>query len=108
MVIELKGYPGGIAGEGGTALHSFYNVWKPYGDDHKKQLVKGIPQELIDRLVEIGGCCGHAETTSGYDYDSVSTGIDTELYKLVAFEMMDEAGVYCMMTTMLSEMWLTV
>lgn len=103
MVVELKGYPGGIAGEGGTALHSFYNVWKPYGEDKKKQVVKGIPQELIDRLMDIGGCCGHAETKAGFDYDSVSTSIDTELYKLVAFEMMDEAGVICMMNTMIAE-----
>ena len=29
----------------------------------------------------------------GYDYDSVCTAIDTELYKLVAFEMLVEAGV---------------
>lgn len=100
IVIELKGYPGGIAGEGGTALHSFYNVWKPYDDVAKTQLVKGIPQELIDRLMTVGGCSGHSETTKGYDYDSVSTGIDTELYKLTAFEMLDEAGVTCMMNTM--------
>ena len=29
-LIELKGYTGGIITEGGTALHSFFNVWKPY------------------------------------------------------------------------------
>lgn len=103
MVIELKGYPGGIAGEGGTALHSFYNVWKPYEDVEKKQLVKGLPQEMIDRLMAIGGCSGHAETTAGFDYDGISTGIDTELYKLVTFEMLSDAGVYCMMNTMVTE-----
>ncbi|MGQ9591759.1 MAG: FAD-dependent oxidoreductase, partial [Planctomycetota bacterium] len=27
-VIEWKGYPGGTVVEGGTALHSFYNLWK--------------------------------------------------------------------------------
>jgi hypothetical protein len=101
MVIEAKGYPGGTAVEGGTALHSFYNLWKPFERVEKRQVVRGIPQELIDRLVKMGGCSGHAEMERGYDYDSVSTGIDTELYKLAAFEMMSEAGVTCMMNTLM-------
>ena len=73
MVIEAKGYPGGTAVEGGTALHSFYNLWKPFERVEKRQVVRGIPQELIDRLVKMGGCSGHAEMERGYDYDSVST-----------------------------------
>src|SRR5512134_297155 len=28
MLIERKGYTGGTVTEGGTALHSFYNLWK--------------------------------------------------------------------------------
>ena len=27
ILIERKGYPGGTVVEGGTALHSFYNLW---------------------------------------------------------------------------------
>jgi hypothetical protein len=38
----------------------------------------------------------------GYDYDSVCTAIDTELYKLVAFEMLDEAGVFVCVNTLLA------
>ncbi|MDH7502287.1 MAG: FAD-dependent oxidoreductase, partial [Verrucomicrobiota bacterium] len=29
-LIEAKGYPGGTVTEGGTALHSFYNLWKAF------------------------------------------------------------------------------
>ena len=29
-LIEVKGYPGGTVTEGGTALHSFYNLWKAF------------------------------------------------------------------------------
>jgi hypothetical protein len=39
--------------------------------------------------------------TKGYDYDSVCTCIDTELYKLVAFEMLEEAGVFVAVNTLL-------
>lgn len=30
MLIEAKGYPGETVVEGGTALHSYYNLWKPF------------------------------------------------------------------------------
>lgn len=99
-LIEVKGYPGGTVTEGGTALHSFYNLWKAF-DVEKRQVVRGIPQEIIDRLMKVGACSGHAEMSRGYNYDSVCTCIDTELYKLVTFEMLVEAGVQVFVNTML-------
>ena len=99
-LIESKGYVGGIVVEGGTALHSFYNLYKPFPDVEKKQIVKGIPQEIIDRLSAIGATTGHAEMLSRYDYDSICTAIDTEMYKLVAFDMLTEANVFLCMNTL--------
>lgn len=93
VLIENKGYTGGTVVEGGTALHSFFNLWKAFPGVSKRQVVKGIPQEIVERLMRIGGCTGHAEMLSHYDYDSVCTAIDTELYKLVTMEMLHEAGV---------------
>jgi len=101
-LIESKGYVGGIAVEGGTALHSFYNLWKAFPGVAKRQLVNGIPQELIDRLAKRGGTSGHAEMEVGFDYDSVCTAIDTELYKLTGFEMLVEAGVSIYINTMVA------
>lgn len=101
-LIEVKGYPGGTATEGGTALHSFYNLWKAFPGVKKRQVVRGIPQEIIDRLQKVGGTSGHAEMSRGYDYDSVCTAIDTEMYKLVTFEMLDEAGVFICVNTLLA------
>lgn len=102
ILIEAKGYPGGIVVEGGTALHSFYNLWKAFPGVQKRQVVKGIPQEIVDRLLELGGTTGHAEMLKRYDYDSVCTAIDTESYKLVAFEMLEEAGVAICVNTLLT------
>ena len=95
-IVEVKGYPGG------TALHSYYNLWKAFPGVQKRQVVKGIPQEIIDRLMKVGGCSGHAEMTEGYNYDSICTCIDTEFYKLVAFEMLVEAGVFVCVNTLLT------
>ncbi|MFP4104583.1 MAG: FAD-dependent oxidoreductase [Phycisphaerae bacterium] len=99
-LVESKGYLGGVAVEGGTALHSFYNLWKAFPEVEKKQVVRGLPQELIDRLAEVGGTSGHAEMTRGFDYDSVCTAIDVELYKLIAAEMLNEAGADMLLNTM--------
>ena len=101
-MIEVKGYPGGTVTEGGTALHSFYNLWKAFPGVKKQQVVRGIPQQIIDRLLKVGGTSGHAEMSVGYDYDSVCTAIDTEMYKLVAFEMLVESGVFVCVNTLLA------
>jgi hypothetical protein len=101
-LIEVKGYPGGTVTEGGTALHSFYNLWKAFPGVKKRQVVRGIPQEIIERLLKVGGTSGHAEMSKGYDYDSVCTCIDTEIYKLVTFEMLVESGVFVCVNTLLA------
>ena len=102
ILIERKGYTGGTVTEGGTALHSFYNLWKAFPGVKKRQVVQGIPQQIIDRMLAVGGCSGHAEMVRGYDYDSVCTAIDTELYKLVTMQMLDEAGVFLAVNTLLT------
>jgi hypothetical protein len=101
-LIEAKGYPGGTVVEGGTALHSFFNLWKPFPGVEKRQVVKGIAQEVIDRLLAIGGTSGHGDVTGKIDYDDVCTAIDTELYKLVVFEMLAEAGVTVFTNTLVA------
>jgi hypothetical protein len=92
---------GGVAVEGGTALHSFYNLWKAFPGVGKRHVVRAIPQEIVDRLAVVGGTSGHAEMLRRYDYDSVCTAIDTEMYKLVAFNMLEEAGVSIFVNTLL-------
>jgi hypothetical protein len=101
-LIEAKGYLGGTVVEGGTALHSYFNLWKAFPGVEKRQVVKSIPQEIIDRLSLVGGTSGHAEMVNRYDYDSICTAIDTELYKLVVFEMLSEAGVHIFVNTLVA------
>lgn len=99
-VVEYKGYVGGIAAEGGCGLHSFYNLWKPFPGVEKKKIVRGIPEEFIDRLTKVGGASGHNETIMNYGYDSDALCVDVELYKYVALQMLREAGVQVYLNTM--------
>jgi hypothetical protein len=102
MLIESKGYCGGIAVEGGTAIHSFYNLYTAFPGCKKRKVVQGIPAEFMNRLTGKGGCTGYPEMETGRGYDSICTAIDTELYKVLAFEMLEETGVFIAVNTLLT------
>lgn len=99
ILIEKKGYVGGTLVNGAGPLHSFFNLYQAYKDVEKKQVVKGIPQEMIERLMEEGGALGHIEQEKGGDYDSAITLIDWEIYKSVILTMLEEAGVKILLHT---------
>ena len=103
MLIENKGYCGGIAVEGGTAIHSFYNLYTAFENTPKVQVVRGIPAEFIDTLTAMGGCTGYPEMETGRGYDSVCTAIDIELYKILAFRLLKDAGVFVAVNTLLTD-----
>ena len=101
-LIEYKGYVGGIAVEGGTGLHSFYNLWEPFGAS-KRQLVGGIPDEFVGVLKGYGGSAGHVDQLIYAEYDSACKNVDTEIYKFVALKMLREAGVHVYLNTLLTD-----
>lgn len=99
-LIESKGYVGGIAAEGGCGLHSFYNLWKAFPGVEKRMVVRGIPEEMVQRLTQANGASGHNETVLRYEYDSDTLCVDVEIYKFVVLQMLREAGVHVMLNTM--------
>jgi hypothetical protein len=103
ILVESKGYCGGTATEGGTAIHSFYNLYTAFPGVEKRKVVRGIPDEFMERLTAMGGCSGYPEMETGRGYDSICTAVDVELYKLLAFEMLEEAGVHVAVNTLLTD-----
>ena len=79
LVVEKENYIGGLL----TCLPilGYYNY---QGD----QVIFGIPQELVDRLIQRGGSPGHVVDPR---LTSV-TVVDTEALKIVTQEMLQEAG----------------
>ncbi len=53
----------------------------------------------MQRLYREGGSAGHCEMDLYYDYDSVCTAVDTEIYKRVSLEMLQEEGVRLYLNT---------
>jgi hypothetical protein len=104
LLIERYGFLGGMATAGlMTSFNGFRNEHPP---DHV-QTVRGIAQELVDRLLEAGGACG---CTAHGNFGHLSPGhcpyavsFDPEILKLVALEMLYEAGADIMLHTTFSD-----
>ena len=103
ILIDRNSYVGGSIVSGAGPLHSFYNLYKAFPDAKKQQCVKGIPQEVIDRLVARGGSYGHLEQEKGGNYDSAITLMDWEMFKDEVIVMLEEAGVKILLNTVIAE-----
>ena len=103
VLIERHGHLGGSMINGAGPLHSFFNLYKAFPATGKIQVVRGIPDEIVNRLIKAGGCLGHLEQEIGFEYDSIATIIDWEIYKQVIFEMMREAGVKLLLHTLIAD-----
>ncbi len=102
ILIDRNSYVGGTIVGGAGPLHSFFNLYKAFPGAEKRQLVRGIPQEVIARLVARGGSYGHLEQEKGGNYDSVITLVDWEAFKDEVLRMLEEAGVTILLNAMVA------
>lgn len=84
LLVEQNGYLGGMLTMAGTGPQMTFHA----GDT---QVVKGLAQEIIHRMVEEGYSPGHIE--DGVGYASSITPFDAEGMKYVMEQMAIEAGV---------------
>ena len=73
MLVEHGGYVGGTLVNGAGPLHSFFNLYNAYPEAGKHQVVRGIAQEIVEKLQARGESTGHMEQKRGGNYDSVIT-----------------------------------
>lgn len=99
VLLEHGGYVGGTLVNGAGPLHSFFNLYHAYPEAGRHQVVRGIAEEMVQRLAARGQSPGHMEQKRGGSYDSVITLIDWEGYKALALEMLQEAGVKLLLHT---------
>jgi len=85
VLIERYGFVGGMS----TAALVY--PWMTFHTERGEQVIRGIAQEIVDRLMQRGGSPGHLRDTIGFVH--TVTPYDPEIYKVVAVEMLKEAGV---------------
>lgn len=88
LLLEARTFVGGNATTG-LCLHN-------YTTRLSRQVVHGFAQEIVDRLIERGGAVGHVPY--GGFVDSV-TPVDGELFRIVATELLADAGVTILYAT---------
>ncbi|WP_036710894.1 FAD-dependent oxidoreductase [Paenibacillus pinihumi] len=85
ILVERYGFVGGMS----TAAMVY--PWMTFHTDSGEQVIKGIAQEIVDRLQERGGSPGHLRDTVGFVH--TLTPYHPEVYQVVATDMLREAGV---------------
>lgn len=93
LLVERYGFLGGelITGLPILTFHTFGG----------KQVVRGIPQELVDRLVQEGGSCGHLRAQGTHVY--TWTPCYPEVFKYVSQEMVLESGAEILLHSFVSD-----
>ena len=103
LMIEKAGWLGGMGITGATGLHTFYNIFDAHPGAERMRVVEGIPQELVDRVQQLGGGIGHVRMERGGDFISMLTPVEPETFKLAAAQMCLEAGVKLLLHTVVDE-----
>lgn len=95
LLIERYGFLGGM---GSAAL---VGPWMTFHADAHTQVVKGIADEIVERLKEVGGSLGHVPDTTGYV--ATVTPFDPELLKVVNLELVLDAGAELLLHTWVTD-----
>ncbi len=99
ILLERYGFLGGM-----STIASVY-PWMTFHTMDGKQVIKGIGQEIVERLMEQGASPGHLRDTVGFTH--TLTPYDPEHYKLLAFDMLEEAGVKVLVHSFVSGVEMT-
>lgn len=85
IIVERYGFVGGMS----TAAAVY--PWMTFHTEQGERVIGGIAQEIVERLMERGGSPGHLRDTVGFVH--TVTPYHAEIYKVLAVEMLREAGV---------------
>lgn len=95
LLIERYGFVGGMS----TAALVY--PWMTFHTESGKQVIKGIAQEIVERLIERGGSPGHQRDTIGFVH--TVTPYHPEIYQVLAMEMLYEAGADVLLHSFIDE-----
>jgi hypothetical protein len=99
VLIEQSAILGGMAAVGLPFL-AFFSTGG-------KRLSGGIPEEIVSRMTDLGGCAGHTMNRGEKKYNLGSITIfDPEIFRRVVLELLTESGVEIGLHTWFSMPWM--
>jgi Dehydrogenases (flavoproteins) len=96
LLVEKNGFLGGAATAAALGPISPFHI-------RDEQVVKGIPQEFMDRMVAYGASPGHCKVLDPYGSGAYLGFYDRERYKYIALQMVLEAGAEVLFHTFFCE-----
>ncbi len=94
LLIELNGFLGG------TSTAAMVSSFLTFHNMRGEQIARGIPQEIVDRLLKRGGAVPPGHLRNPYGNAFSVTPFDAEVLKHVLLDMCKEAGVQLLLRTM--------
>lgn len=85
LLIERYGFLGGMSSS------ALVYPWFTFHDLSGNQVINGIAQEIVDRLIEKSGSPGHLRDSSGFVWSI--TPFDKETFKSVALDLLSDSNV---------------
>lgn len=82
---------------GGNLTAGLVNPMQTFHDRDGRQVVRGIAQEFVDRLISLGGSPGHVPDPVAFV--ATVTPFHPEVFKRAADQLLAEAGVYVLYNT---------
>ncbi|KAG3106596.1 hypothetical protein PC122_g286 [Phytophthora cactorum] len=95
VLVERYGFVGGMS----TAAMVY--PWMTFHTESGEQVIRGIAQEIVDRLQARGGSPGHLRDTVGFVH--TVTPYHSAIYQVVAADMLQEAGVRLLLHSFVDE-----
>jgi hypothetical protein len=97
LLVDLNGFLGGVSTAANiSSFLTFHNM-------RGEQIANGIAQEIVDRLLDIGGAIPPGHLLNPYGNAYSVTPFDAEALKLVLMQMTKEAGVEVLLRTMFTD-----
>lgn len=99
ILVERYGFLGGM-----STLALVY-PWMTFHASSGEQVIHGVAQEIVDHLMKRNASPGHLRDTIGFVYSV--TPYQAEVYKVLAFELLEEAGVQLLLHSFVTEVTTT-
>ena len=98
ILVETNPVLGGDMLAGGVSWLSYFNVYKPSGAT-PRQLIYGLPYELLKRMENEGTSPGFYEDLGPLTQESRGTHIDREMFKNTLLQLVRENGIELYLNT---------
>ena len=102
ILVEKQGQLGGTLFGGGLVIQGFFNQYRLYPEAEKVQLIRGVPEQILNRMKQAGGTWGFVDAEIGEQHEPVRVVFNPEIWKQTILDMLEEAGVQLFLNTCLS------